>query len=593
MNKKKKLIWHIFPSFLVITVLSLSAVTSYSTSYFKKFFLKNSEKELTIRAKLLQKKFTDILKEGKKQYHRIDTHCKDIGEETGTRVTVILPSGVVVGDSFGDIKTMGNHLTRPEIGDALKKNKGISIRYSSTLDNNMMYIALPVSHGSSLMAVVRTSVSISAIDSEIRSVRNNILIALLFIVFVAAITSLYMSRKITHPIEQMKKGASEFARGNLSARLAVPDSEELSELAVTMNQMAQNLDQKIRDFKNQSMELEAVHSSMQEGVVAIDKNERIITINDAAAELFGFKASKVKNRYILEITRNFKLQQFIQKALATHEPVEDDIVMTGDDDLIINIHSTTLYETGNKRMGTLIIFHDITRIRRLESMHKDFAANVSHELKTPLTSIKGFIETLQQVLVNKKEIKETENFLTIIDKNVNRMINLIHDLLALSRLERMQGTDIRFENQNIAALIQGAVNTCHSKIKQKNIPVSIYCSEEITAMVDPILMEQAIINLVDNAVKYSLEGKSIEISAAKQDQFINILIKDNGSGIEKEHLPKIFNRFYRADKARDRNQSGTGLGLAIVKHIVQYHNGKIDVDSTKGKGSCFKIRILA
>ena len=595
MDKKKKLIWQIFPSFLIIIFLSLSSVTSYSTSYFKKFFLKNSEKELIIRTKLLQINFTDILPEDIKngnqdQIQYIDQHCKAIGEKTGTRVTIILPSGVVVGDSFGDIKMMENHMKRPEIMEALKRKKGVSIRYSSTLDKNMMYIALPVMHKGRIMAVVRTSVSVSAIDNKIKTVRNNILIALLFIILTAAIVSLYVTRRITYPIEQMKQGAAQFAKGNLNARLAIPASEELSKLAVTMNRMAENLDEKIKDFENRSMELEAVHTSMLEGVIAIDKDERIITINDAAAKIFDFPASQLKARYILEVARNFEFQEFIQRALATHEPVEDDILITRDDKLILNIHSTALYDTGERRIGTLIIFHDITRMRRLERMHKDFAANVSHELKTPLTAIKGFIETLQE-MPSTNDTKERERFLKIIDKNVSRMIDLINDLLALSKLERLQGTNIQLEKQDMITLIQGAVNTCHAGILAKNIIVTIDCPKDLRAMVDPILLEQAIINIVDNAVKYSGKKSPIAITVSAKDHFIDIVIKDKGCGIDKEHLSKIFNRFYRVDKARSRYEGGTGLGLAIVKHIIHYHHGKINVKSMKGQGSSFKVSI--
>lgn len=590
MKTKKKLVWQIFPSFLIITVLSLSAVTSYSTSYFKKFFLKNSEKELTIRAKLLQKTFSDILKNAPGQYHKIDIHCKNIGNKTDTRVTVILPSGIVVGDSFADIKTMESHMKRPEISEALKKNKGVSIRYSATLDKTMMYIALPVVDDTGVVAVVRTSVSVSNIDNEIKMVRNNLLFALLVTILIAALASLFVSRRISRPVEEMQKGAIEFAKGNLKTRIAVPETEELFELAVTMNQMAENLDQKIMEFKTRSMELEAIHSSMLEGIIAIDKNERIITINDAAVKIFGFSASQLKSRYILEIARHFELEQFIQKALVTQEPVDDDIVIAGDEEQILNIHSTALYDSGNRRMGTLIIFHDITRIRRLETMHKAFAANVSHELKTPLTTIKGFVETLQQMM-DTNEIKESEAFLKIIEKNVNRMIDLINDLLALSKLERLQGANIQLEKHSMTALIQTAVQNCSSNIKKKNMSVSIEYFEEITAMVDPILMEQAIINLLDNAIKYSPEGKPITITVTKQGPYIEMRIQDNGNGIKKEHLTKIFNRFYRVDRGRSRNEGGTGLGLAIVKHIIQYHNGKIDVTSKKGSGSCFKISL--
>jgi two-component system phosphate regulon sensor histidine kinase PhoR len=606
MNKKKKLIWHIFPSFLIIIVLSLSSVASYSAYYFKNFFLENSEKELTIKTELLQINFTDSLASAKMngnltvdmdfdvdQIRRIDDRCKEIGAKTGMRVTIILPSGVVAGDSFGDIEVMENHMKRPEIIQAPKGEKGVSIRYSATLDRSMMYVALPVMQEGRVMAVVRASVSVSAFDSKIQSVRNNILIALALTILAAAIASLMVARKITRPVEEMKTGAAKFARGNLSERLGVPEAEELSELAVTMNRMAENLDKKIRDFKNRSMELEAVHSSMQEGVIAIDEDGRIITINTAGAKIFDFPASQLKGRYILEVARNFGLQKFIQQALATHAPVEDDIVITRDEDLILNLHSTALYDTGEKRMGTLVIFHDITRIRRLERMHKDFAANVSHELKTPLTTIKGFIETLQTMDPHddQKDPRQRENFLKIIEKNVNRMIELINDLLALSRLERLQGTPLQFDSQPVADLIQGAVNACRASIAAKNIRVHIDCPEDLSVRVDPLLMEQALINLVDNAVKYNPEGRQITITVTQQNHLVEMVIRDNGTGIDKSHLAKIFNRFYRVDKARGRNEGGTGLGLAIVKHIVQYHNGKIDVTSQKDKGSAFKISI--
>ena len=590
MNKKTKLIRQIFPAFLVIVVLSLSAVASYSTSYFKLFFLENSEKELMVRAKLLQNQFADILTADPQNLRLIDDRCKDIGNKTGTRVTVILSSGAVIGDSFGETDLMENHLTRPEITAALKGKEGISRRYSATLDKNMMYIALPMIKGEHIVAVVRTSLSVSIIDDKIRAVRNSIFLAMLATSLIAAVVSLFVSRHITRPIEEMKKSAAEFAKGNLGKRMAVPDSEELSELAAIMNQMAESLDEKIKAFENRSRELEAVHASMQEGVIAIDKDQRIITINQAAAKIFGFAAQDLKTRYILEAARNVGFQKFIQKALETHEPVEEDILIPGDGDLILNIHSSALYDTDNRRMGTLIIFHDITRIRRLEKMHKEFAANVSHELKTPLTSIMGFIETLQEMLSG-NNTEEAGKFLDIIEKNVNRMVALINDLLSLSRLERLQGTHILFEPHNLASLICRAVNSCESGIRAKNITLNIDCPKDLDAMVDPILMEQAIINLVDNAVKYSAEDKVITISAIKNEGFIDIIVQDKGCGIDKDHLPQIFNRFYRVDKSRSRNEGGTGLGLAIVKHIVQYHRGKIDVQSAREKGSAFKISI--
>jgi len=595
MKKKKKLIWQIFPSFLIIICISLSVVTLYATKYFKNFFLENAEKELTIRAKLLQKNVADALTRDRygHNYAYINEQCRDIGKKTGTRVTIILPSGVVVGDSFGDIKTMENHKNRPEIRKALKKEKGLSIRHSATLGLNMMYIALPVINDNKVTAVVRTSLSVSTIEDKIKKVRNNFLFALLFTIIAAAGASLYTAKRITRPIQLMRKGAAEFAKGNLNSKLTIPDTEELSELAITMNHMAAILNEKITAFKNRSMELEAVHASMEEGVIAIDETKKIITINNAAAKIFNFPALSLKSMNIFEIARNIELQHFIKMALATHKPVEADISIKKDKTYILRIHSTALYDIDHTRIGTLIIFHDVTRIKLLERMQKDFAANVSHELKTPLTAIKGFVETIRAI-PNDHELAECDNFLKIIEKNVNRMIELINDLLILSKLERLQGTDIKFKNQNLSSLLHSAVNACRRGILEKNISVSINCDEKISAEIDPVLMEQAVINLVDNAVKYSNKNTFIFIQAvACDDKFIRIEVKDQGRGIEKSHIPKIFNRFYRVDKSRSRNKGGTGLGLAIVKHIVQYHNGKIEVSSIKGKGSLFRITIPA
>ncbi len=543
-QKKPKLIWRIFPSFLIIILLSLTAVTWYATSYFKDFFLESSERELSVRALLVQDRFARALHGDKLPVREIDDLCKEVGRRINTRITVILPTGEVIGDSFARIETMENHKNRPEIRKAFHGEKGVNIRYSSTLDKTMMYIALPMIPGKKGGAVIRTAVSISDIDTRISAVRNSILIALVFTIIAAALASLYVSGRITKPVEQMRKGAEAFSKGNLDNRLPTTDTEELSQLAKSMNFMAGELDKKIMDVKNRSRELEAIHGSMQEGVIAVDGNEHIITINTAAAKIFDFSPETLKHRNVLEVARNYDLQIFIQKALATHEPVEDDIVIEREERLILNIHSTALYDTNEKRIGTLIIFHDITRIRLLETMHKDFAANVSHELKTPLTTIKGFIETLQQMMEDHPKTDDAQaaygRFLSIIEKNANRMIGLINDLLALSRLERLKGTDIEFEPHPLASLIQGAVAFCREKALAKGSSLEVQCPEQMTALVDPILMEQAIFNLVDNAVKYNPENTRVTVEVTQNYGQTRIRVRDTGSGIDKEHLPKLF-----------------------------------------------------
>ncbi|WP_320041678.1 ATP-binding protein [uncultured Desulfobacter sp.] len=596
-RKKTKLIWRIFPSFLIIILVSLSVEAWYSTSYFKSYFLETAQKELLVRASLMQDQIAHALSVDGVASQQIDTLCKNLGEKIQTRITVILHSGEVIGDSLAKVDTMENHRERPEIKTAFSGEKGMAVRYSPTLDQKMMYIALPIDQNSSDPLVVRTAISISHIDAKVESMRNSIALVLLLTTVIAALASLYVSRRITRPVELMRRGAREFSKGNLTNRLSYPDTEELSQLAKAMNYMAAELNKKIMDVKNHSRELEAVHTSMEEGVIAINAQEQIITINKAAAKIFDFPPETLKEKHVLEVARNYDFQVFLKKALATAEPVEDDIVIDSDERMVLNIHSTVLYDTHDERMGTLVIFRDITRIRLLETMHKDFAANVSHELKTPLTTIKGFIETLIQMTQessgapDQASAAQYSRFLGIIEKNVNRMVRLIDDLLSLSRLERLKGTDIQLETHSLADSIYKVVRFCADRAQSRGITMEVHCPETIVGMVDPTLIEQAVYNLVDNALKYSGEGTSITIDAALKEDNIEIQVKDTGQGIDTTHLPKIFNRFYRVDKGRSRDQGGTGLGLAIVKHIVQYHNGRIEVESRRGKGTCFTITL--
>ncbi len=581
-DKKTRLLWRIFPSFFIITVISLTAVTYYSTEFFKQYFLASSEEQLTTQARLIRREISG------QSLDRINDICLAIGRTTGTRVTIILSSGRVIGDSLGDVQEMENHRIRPEIVSALRAEKGVSVRYSSTLDQNMMYVALPLETKGAVTTAVRTALSVSAMDVEIKRVQINLIMALMLTVLAAAGASLFVSRRITRPLEQMKAGAGGLARGDLTLRLAVPDTEELSELALTINHMAERLDEKIKSAEDRTMELEAVLSSMGEGVIAVDLNERVLMVNRAVAAIFGHAAETMTNRNILEIARNYDLHAFIKRALASTGSIEENITLTGRGKHLFNVHSSTLSNVQGERMGTLIIFLDITRMHRLETMHKDFAANVSHELKTPLTAIKGFIETLQDLDESEAQPRRVE-FLTIIEKNVNRLIDLVDDLMALSKLERQEGGRTVFEPQDLYGVVQAALAACRPLSESRGVTIKTDLSSPLFIPMDTLLVEQALVNLLDNALKYSEPGGEVLILVAQEKCNALIRVMDSGPGIDQEHLPRIFERFYRVDRARSTDMGGTGLGLAIVKHIVQYHNGTIRVESSPDKGAMFEI----
>ena len=590
MKKKKRLLWQLYPSYLLITIISLVAVTIYATSSLREFYLDRIAGDLRDRAYLLEKQILQFL--GPLDTNVVDALCKELGKPSTTRITVILPSGAVVGDSHDDPDRMDNHLLRPEVMQAKKGNVGRSIRYSTTLQQRMMYIAVPLMDHKRIVAVIRTSLPVTAIDEKLNSIQTQIAFGGLLIAFFAAGISLYVSRRISRPIEKMKEGAEHFARGDLLHRLPETNLQEIGSLANALNQMAAQLDDRIKTIINQRNELEAILSSMEEGVIAFDMDERIISINQAAAQIFENNPKDMLNRSIQEVIRNPELQQFVTQALSSTDNLEGDITLYHEGERIIYLHSTTLRDSSNDQIGVLVVMNDVTQVRRLENIRRDFAANVSHEIKTPLTAIKGFVETLRHGSV--KDPEEIERFLGITEKHVNRLTAILEDLISLSRIEQDDDKKaITLQKNPIKNVLQTAIGNCREISDLKNITIDSVCEENLFAMMDPTLLEQALANLLDNAINYSHEGSSVHVSAVQKEDSIIIRVQDHGIGISKEHLPRLFERFYRADKARSRNLGGTGLGLAIVKHIIQAHGGYASVDSTPGKGSTFSLHLPA
>ncbi len=588
MARKKRLLWHLYPSFLLITITSLIAVTWYASNSLKEFFLRQTASDLKTRARIFESQVLRYLDPPDEK--TIDLLCKDIGEGASTRFTVILPSGKVAGDSEKDPTLMDTHVDRPEFIQALNSPFGMSIRYSQTLEKNMMYVGIPVKANNRILAVVRASIPVTGIDALIRNIRNEIALGGLIIAVLAALLSLAISRRITRPIEQIKRTAESIAHGNFQARSQVDQSDEIGSLSDAINQMAAQLHERIDTVMRQRNEIEAMLSSMIEGVIAVDEEERILSMNQAAAAMFSCDITKAQGRSIQEVVRNTLLHEFVKNALTSQEPIEKEIVLYSDTERIINAHGTVLQDADEHRAGALIVLNDVTRLWRLENIRRDFVANVSHEIRTPITAIKGFVETLRDGSV--KDPKDSKRFLGIIEKHVDRLEAIIEDLLSLSRIERgAEGEHIMLQGARIRDVLFTALQVCEAKAAPKKISLELSCDEELEANINPALLEQAIVNLIDNAIKFSHEGSTVLVTAAQMDDQISISVRDQGRGIEKEHLPRLFERFYRVDKARSRQMGGTGLGLAIVKHIAQAHGGEVSVESTPGRGSTFSIHI--
>jgi two-component system phosphate regulon sensor histidine kinase PhoR len=588
MNKRKRLLWQLFPSYLLITLISLLAVSWYASGAMRQFFLDQTATDLKARAALLDKQIKELLSPLRGE--SIDAICKEAGRLSATRITVILPDGTVMGDSRETPHLMDNHANRPEIITALAGQTGRSLRFSNTLMQDMLYVAVPIKDGQGIVAVLRTSLPATAVQTEIRSIQLKIALGGCIIALLAAGIGWIISRRISRPIEQMKKSAEQFAAGDLSHRLTSPATEEMAGLADAMNQMAAQLDSRIETIINQRNQLETVLASMLEGVIAVDSEERIVSINRAAAQLFKNEPATCQGKSIQEVIRSPALQQFIQGALNNPGPAAEDITMYQNEERVIDVKSSPLVDAGQKQIGALIVFNDVTQLRRLEHMRRDFVANVSHEIKTPLTAIKGFVETLQQGKVDNAD--ENERFLGIIQKHVDRLNSIVEDLLALSRIEQEdEHKEINLYREKIEDIFQAAIQLCQPKTEEKTIRIDMECEKDTTAIFDPTLIEQAVVNLLDNALKYSEPQSTILLKSHRQNSEVVISVLDHGIGIAQKHLPRLFERFYRVDKARSRNMGGTGLGLAIVKHIAQAHGGHVTVESQLGEGSCFNIHL--
>jgi two-component system phosphate regulon sensor histidine kinase PhoR len=499
-----------------------------------------------------------------------------------------LADGRVIGDSDDDPARMASHADRPEILDALAKGQGRSQRFSRTLQQQMMYVAIPVIHADRPSAVVRAAVSVSAIDSRIKRIQG-LMAAGGFIGFLlAAVVCLIVSRRISRPIQELESCAKAFAQGDFTPVLPVVSTEELQRLSTAMHQMAAQLNERLDTVVSQRNEMQAVFTSMVEGVMALDRDQRILRINPSAARILGIEPAEAQGRSVQEIVRSVAFQNVVSRALASDTSQEADIALYREGEQLLNTCSSPLRDAADAPIGVVLVLHDVTEIRRLETIRRDFAANVSHELKTPLTAIKGFVETLRHAKVEDPD--EASRFLAIIEKHVNRLAAIIEDLMKLSRIEQdAESETVLLETRPLAEVVAAALRMCQEMIEAKQIRVKLDCPEDLAAKVSTALMEQALVNLIQNAVTYSSAQSVVEITAARADHTVILNVKDQGIGIAAKHLPRIFERFYRVDKARSRSLGGTGLGLAIASHVVTAHGGRVGVTSTPGAGSVFSL----
>ena len=582
-----------FRSKLMLSYLALMLVMSAAIYIYLNRSLHDSivgalKDNLTSQARLTA---SMILRDSSEIRNSAPQIAAEAGRSLSARVTIIDRQGVVIGDSeiaADKLAELENHMDRPEVKQALANGLGESIRYSATLRANMLYVAVPLPLKNSNAGVVRLSLPLSHLANSLRKMHTTLGVGLLIALILSAILSDILARVTSRPLRQIAATAAGIGKGDFSLRLTSSWYDELGDLARIMNEMAARLEQQLTTLTREKSRLDAILKGMGEGLMVIDPEGAVSLVNPAFCTLFGVGADIVGSP-LSHISRHPALHDSYSQVRSGGSEFLGEMTINASGEKVLLTHWVPL-ETGASSGGVVAVFHDITDIKRLENIRKDFVANVSHELRTPVTVIKGYAETLLDGLIRENP-EQAAKFTAIILSHSERLTTLITDILSLSELESA-GFRLELQLCDLDPVISRAAMMVEKKAAAKGVKIEIPATGAGTALADSGRCEQVLVNLLDNAVKHApKDGRVILMTEAVEDE-LKISVRDNGSGIPEESIPRLFERFYRADTGRSRNEGGTGLGLAIVKHIVQLHGGSVSAaNNSDDKGATFSFTL--
>lgn len=569
-------------AFLLISV-TLLLLDFYLTRYTSRREVQGVEQRLAAEARLLTSEAADV------PPAKLEDWAHAAAARAQTRVTVIDPQGVVLADSHHDPETMENHANRPEIRLAYQGQVGSSIRHSHTLDRDLCYLAIPLQYRGRSGWVLRLAVPLEDVDTAITAVRWRIGGASLMAAVVALGIAYFFTRSFTRRIGRLRAFAEGLVDAQFSENLLPDAGDELGALARSLNSMALQLRELVDQLSLESARRQAILASMVEGVLAVDNELRVIFANESFARAVAARYPVPEKLPLIELVRDPALRELVARVLASGESRKERLQLKAAQGRTFEVQAAPL--TAASSHGAVAILHDITDLERLERVRKDFVANVSHELRTPLTAIRGYTETLLEGALEDPE--NNRKFLDVIRAHAIRLNNIASDLLTLSELESGKASPPP-EPVSVRAAVEAALRTVESGARVRGVKVSCGPLDDTQVLGDRVQLEQALINLLDNAVKFNRSSgeAKVEVSPAVAGK-VRIVVSDTGIGIPSEDLPRIFERFYRVDKARSREVGGTGLGLSIVKHVIERMNGTISVESQLGKGSTFTVILPA
>jgi two-component system phosphate regulon sensor histidine kinase PhoR len=567
----------------IVSIISILTCGIFATISYRDNYYENTRQRLIqdidyVGGNLLP----DFLETGNAQ------ELEDFSTATFIRMTLVEEDGTVLYDSLKDASELDNHRYRPEIVGAFAGEITSETRYSKTFTDDMLYVAAPYyNEANQIIGVIRLAMPLNALDSAVFEMINNIIFVLLATIIATLLLVTYFVNRELKPLDEVSTFAQKIATGKFGSELTMIREDEIGELVESLNQMSRQLKTFFNEMDHKNSELTSILSSMNHGVIAIDDENYIVHLNEAAKKLLGLSSQDDHSgKNILEVYRESFMYDLMVKLDETGMD-KARFESRLNDDQIIRVSVNPMIENKSEITGHIIVLEDITLVKNLEKMRRDFVANVSHELKTPITTIKGFIETIQENEIRDQET--LDRFYNIIFEESNRLSRLVSDILVLSQLENSQGIQKEEELLNIRDEMHQIFDLLGIGAKLKDIELLFSGNENTKILFKPDEFRQMMINLVDNGIKYSDPNGKIDVHVDESDDQIAITVSDQGLGIPKKDIDRIFERFYRVDKSRSKEKGGTGLGLAIVKHIIINNNGTISVESRVGTGTTFYL----
>ncbi|MHB8105505.1 MAG: ATP-binding protein [Dehalococcoidales bacterium] len=574
--------WRIAVPITILIIASMAVLGIYLTSSVRNSQLVDLRLHLEQEAYITKEAALPSL-EG--QGDAPDVLAKKLGQEIDSRITIIAANGTVLGDSIEDPATMENHSTRPEVIDAFTNGIGESTRFSTTLKEDMMYVAVKVTSQDKLLGIARVALPLTTVNSSVNHVTWTIILATIIIAILAILAVWLITRITTRHIRELTRISKRIADGQLEQKIKVTTQDEIGQLAQAFNEMSGNLNTTVAAISTERTRLANILASLADGVIMTDADGNVVLANRAAGTLFGFNPESDVNKPVIEVVHDHEIDEILKRCLKT------------------GAEQTTQFESGiakrflraiavplnqqDKLGGVLVLLQDLTEVRNLQTMRRELIGNISHELRTPIAGIKAMVETLKDGAINDKEA--AGDFLARIESEVDRLSQIVAELTQLSRIETGEA-ELKKEPVNLNNLVDEVVAELTPLAERQQIKLLKKLSPDLPSVIaDKDRIHQTIINLVHNAIKFNKPAGEVTVATIYDNQSVTLSFNDTGIGISRDDLPHVFERFYKADKAR--SGGGSGLGLAIAKHTIQAHGGDIRVQSEEGKGSTFTFTL--